>query len=542
MAKWSDADKWRLVRAADLYERQWSLIRSIEFPGKSRRAVESAYQSCMLWERPDDTEYVPLRGESEPDLVAAEVADLVAGSGRRVRVPAAFAGQQSTSDPDEPGDPRDDAEAVDEGLRDYSLVAGNFIFSVDDKVLAIPFAKWDAICRDYSREGTDMTAAEVARAHGIPRTVLTRVLRLYGQFKTSPPFCRERITDSKDDFGPLIREAIENDEHRFLRQLEEARDTEWRRDYERLKKERLSEDRLVAGAAVLLANRPPMPPVEKFFAQPDTRKPQDAHLPTTDEHVGKYNWRRETFGANLTTDISCARLRQHADTSAEWIAQGPPCDTAYRTLIGDLFHALTGETEHGTKLDQDTRGAYVWVSALEAMEYSIQVLTQVARRVVVKAALGNHDGFALFQFITTLHRSFRGRADVEVDITPLKYNYFRANRALHVLDHSYGIGALGWKAKAQMDTVARDTAQEDFHGADRIFYWLGDKHELAVASHGAHQLIRLPSLGEPDEYETSLRYSSRPVAYGFRLDERGFPEASNVVWSRPDEEASLRAA
>ena len=85
------------------------------------------------------------------------------------------------------------------------------------------------------------------------------------------------------------------------------------------------------------------------------------------------------------------------------------------------------------------------------------------------------------------------------------------------------MGALGgWKAKAQAEVVAREIGGEDYHGCDMIYTYCGHLHEEQRASHGGHlKLIRLESLGEADDFETSLRYASQPAAHLFRLDALG---------------------
>lgn len=420
----------------------------------------------------------------------------------------------------------DDLGEVGEGLQEYQTFAGHFVFVVSGRPVAIPHERWDAICRDYSEHGGNMTQAEVARRHGIPRPVLSRCLRAYGQFKASPPTTRERIIDHADDLSPLVAEAIENDENRFLRTLERERDREWRRDYERLKKERLAQDRLVDAACRLAASSPPAsvdwtPAVVRSVGDPWT-----AHVPTTDEHVGKYVWAEESFGRNLDTDEAAARLTNHGPCAADWIAAQPgPCEVAYRTFVGDLFHALMGETEHGTRLDQDTRAARVWNRAMDALLAGLVPVARAAKRVVVKGARGNHDGFLFYLAMYTLRERVRaeGLDNVEVLPRPGHFDHFRVGSSLHVLDHGYAMGSLtGWKARAQAELVAREVGAEDYHGCEQVYTYVGHRHELEVGSHGAHlRMIRLPSLGESDDYETGLRYASTPAAHLFRLDGEG---------------------
>lgn len=413
------------------------------------------------------------------------------------------------------------AVEMEEGLRDYEFVGTHFIFVVNGKPLAVEFERWDAICRDYSEHGGNLTSAEIARDHGIPLPVLKRVLRAYGQYKASPPTCRERIEEHRADFTPLVAEAIENDEARFLNVLDRKRDTEWRKHYVELRNEDLTRQRMLE-AAHALASEWSVPDIPKV--EPNDGEAWEAHIPTTDEHAGKYNWSAETFGEDYSTDETCARLRRHAERTAEWIRGQPGrCVRIHRSLLGDLFHALTGQTEHGTKLDQDTRSARVLSKTMEALTYGVALLASVSDEVVVRGAKGNHDGFQFVFGMMLLKALCEKYPNVTVDDSPHYFNSFRVGTTLHVLDHGYRMGTIGgWKAKAQAETVAREVGGAEYHGCEMIYTYCGHLHEEQRGSHGSHlKLIRLPSLGESDDYETSLRYASLPSAHLFRLDHRG---------------------
>lgn len=420
---------------------------------------------------------------------------------------------------------------IDESLRDYQFLGGSFLFVIGERMIAIDYDRWDQICRDYSEYGSDMSGSEIARKHGLPLPVVRRCLTKYGQYKSSPPNCRERIEEHKEDLAPLISEAIENDEHRFIAQLESQRDREWRKEFVALKKERVAEDRVLEAARQIAAEMAPVVVSGSF--EPLPGEPWYGHFPTTDEHIGKRVWGKESFGLDYDTPIGVARLRAHGDSTAAWVASQPgKCLVGYRTLVGDLTHALMGETAHGTKLDQDTRAGKVWTETAEACVYSIAKLAAVCERVVVKGAKGNHDGFLFYVFMEYLRARMATVPNVSVEPTPAAYDTFRVGSALHVLDHGYGVGKLtGWKAKAQAEVVAREIGGADFHGADMIYTYVGHLHEDEKGSHGAHlQLRRLPSLGESDDYETGLRYASTPTAHLFRLNERGLIDTEKVLY------------
>lgn len=515
-----DAIRWAVQRAADLYDRQWTMVANFEpsLPNTSN-AVQKRFARTQGWTPPDGTEKIPLEIEQNPARVASKITDYLDNSVHDFHssMPSHLCGH-----PHGDGGPitfTDDST----GLRDYTLVDGTFIWSVDDRLVSIPYDRWEEMCHDYATMGADLSAAEVARKHGISVPVLKRLFTKYGQYKASPPVLRESILTNQGDLTPLIDTVVENQEAAFLEQLRVKQDDTWRIDYKRLVTERDLEDRLVKNAIEIMAGV--VPP--KFGSRPNrTRdaKPWRAHIPTTDEHLGKYVWGKESFGSNLTTDISCERLRRHADLAAQWVLdQGGHCEKIYRTLIGDLFHALTGETEHGTRLDQDTRGARVWSMAFDTIEYGIGKLLQVADHVHLVGAKGNHDGFAFWQFMHLLMIRYREEERVTVDAQPGPYGHFRVGESLHIVDHGYRVGSVGgWKAKAQAETTAREVGGEAFHGAKYIYTYIGHKHEWEVGVLGRHHtIIRLESLGEADDYETSLRYASEPVAHLFRLNHSG---------------------
>jgi hypothetical protein len=224
---------------------------------------------------------------------------------------------------------------------------------------------------------------------------------------------------------------------------------------------------------------------------------------------------------------------RHADLAAEWI-EGQPgdCGTAYRSFLGDMFHAITGETEHGTRLHQDSRTQKVWKMATEAVIYGIERLAQSAHRVVVNAVPGNHEGKdESFKFFYSLDLYFKNRPEIEIRVHPKRFAAFRVTDTLHVLDHGYGVGALGgWKARALAEGVAREA--DEYDGAEWIYTYYGHLHKKETTPAGAHhEMKRLPALCETDDYATDLRFPGRPCAILYRLDQRGRIESEHTLYA-----------
>lgn len=427
-------------------------------------------------------------------------------------------------------DPLDDiispplVNKVDVGLHDYELVGDTFVFSINGKVWSIPRERMERICEDYSSYGGNLTQAELAREHGLPLEIVKRVLSAYKHYKASLPFTREKVKDyaERGELDALAEEAVEVQEHVLERKIQQKTVERAFARLRELEAEDYTRRQFYEQVGDLLTSIE-LPAVEKNFGPFGDNFV--ALVPTTDEHVGKYVWHKESItGQSLDTDLSCDYLKRHADMAAAWIHRRPGhCTRAVRMFGGDYFHALTGTTENGTHLSQDTRGARVWTMGVEAAIYSIQQLRGVADEVAVYGAAGNHDGFHFFQFMHALKLAFAGCPDVTVHADPRRFVAFREGTTLHVLDHGKGIGSLAaWKAQAQAEVVAREVGGELYHGAQNIYTWVGHLHEEQTATLGRHHhLIRLESLGESDDYETSLRYASDPVARVYALDGQG---------------------
>lgn len=427
-----------------------------------------------------------------------------------------------------------DAEApassveIEEDLLDYAVVRdpetgdpARYHFVVDGQIYPIPADTWDSICADYSEMGGDLTQKQVAREYGISYPVLKRILRKAGQYKASLPMSRETIADASQD--ELVEKSLEAKEKRVVRKLQQEEVRELRRRVKQLEKEDYKRRKL-AKAAARIAGEIEVPEPGLIDLADGTGETFEAHVPTTDEHVGKLVRGKETFGDNYDTDIATDRIRAHGDRAVRRIAEWPGrCTVAHRSFLGDVLHAILGETEHGTSLDQDTRSFRVWQHTVEAAVYGITSLLQVAETVKVRGVEGNHEGFLFYIFLDAIRRTFADHDRVDVELTPRKFDAFRVGDSLHVLDHGYGLNKLTTASgQVSMNTVARETGGEDFHGAKWIYTWLGDKHEYQTALVGRHhELIRLDSLGESDDYETSLRYASRPVGYVYRLKDDG---------------------
>lgn len=414
-----------------------------------------------------------------------------------------------------------------EAHEDYDFDGETYFFRVSgrEESYEVPRVVWEGICSSYSASGANMTKAETARTFNIPRPILEACLARYDFYKSSPPFTHEELLEA-EDVEELVSETLEQRQHRFHTGLQGRELAFYRKETEKLWAEKHDRDLLIARAlsGAVEGIREAGKAKLKDYVKPRGEGGWMAHAPVADLHIGKHVWSPEDFGNDYDLFEATTRLVEHGEKVAEWIrGRGGRCTDAYLTDLGDFVHSVHSKTEGGTILHQDSRNKKVFRKAVRAKIRQIEAVRPHADRVHLHCAPGNHAGLHdwIIQEVLTIH--YEDCPDVLISENVRPYDSFLIGESLIVLDHGKGVNALtGWKAKANLDVVARETAGDDYFRARKIYYFVGHLHELQAASHGGHaKLIRLPSFGEADEYETSLRYASEPVAHLFAHDALG---------------------
>jgi hypothetical protein len=417
------------------------------------------------------------------------------------------------------------------GARSEQEVPEDYLFDGEYYVFDLSFLEepyrihrevWEQVCASYSRTGANLTKAQVAMEFNIPRQILEACFERYGFYKASPPYTHEHLK-AAEDVEELVDQTLEQRQHRFHTRLQNKELDFLRREVEKLWEEKHDRDRLIENAleGAIEGIREAGRAVTRPRAA-RTGRPWVAHCPVADLHVGRFVWGQEDFGSNYDLDESTRRLVDHGEEVARWIQERRcRCTDAYLTDIGDFIHAVNSKTESGTPLHQDSRNKKIFREATQAKIRQIEAVRPHVNTVHVHTAPGNHATVVewIVQEVLAIHYESCPGVIVSDNVQP--YDHFFIGESLIVLDHGKGVNALsGWKAKASLDVVARKVAGDDYFKARRIYYFVGHLHELQAASHGDHaKLIRLPSFGESDEYETSLRYASEAVAHLFAHDD-----------------------
>jgi predicted phosphodiesterase len=87
---WTDAENWKLCRAREIYESQYTLIRDCEEFDRSQYALERRGLLLKDWKAPKDTEKLPLRAETDPEEVYQEIVHHLRDARKRGILPEYF--------------------------------------------------------------------------------------------------------------------------------------------------------------------------------------------------------------------------------------------------------------------------------------------------------------------------------------------------------------------------------------------------------------------------------------------------------------------
>lgn len=438
----------------------------------------------------------------------------------------------------------------------YRFDGKDYSFSVNDELVSFPKELWEAAVRDYSGQGGNLTCYEVAAKYSIPVKVLEKCFSLYAHFKARPPVTREALAEAvvKGEMTPLMQQAIEAQEHKFGVKLEQQRVRQMEARLRELEQERLEQGELAdamrslvqelvtsfGGFAARTVEKAPFP----------SGKVYDIHAPLFDLHAGlsqlkALGWSQRDYNS----DTALRMVRQHGRSVANLIRQRHgTCRVAYLTHGGDTFHAPFGRTEHGRPLQRDTPDRLLMRELVQAFIVQIDAVRPHVEKVVVKGVEGNHGHLLDALILDFLALYYKDAADVEVSEDLNQRTYFRVGETLHVLDHGTKFGNVTSTASmAFAERISRVVAGEDFHGATRIYFYVGHLHHRENATNSqeksqAHlNILRVPTICSANDYETFLGFYNESMTDVYFLDARGRIFATERLYMM-EELSPVRAA
>ncbi len=403
-----------------------------------------------------------------------------------------------------------------------SLPGGNYVVEAHT---------WKRICEQYPHSGAGATRGQLSIEHDIPRPILEKLIRMYGIYKHDPDSTHERLQDADSgELDLMVDESLERKKHRYLTQLDQRETSNLRREVVELREEKWRRENTLSDlkeqvGEIVFKDPPEAPESDSKPSGAGVMEDFTAFAPLADVHAGMFAYHKETFGGNYDIGETCARLHRHGGFVRDWLDSFPGnCTVLHLADLGDWFHAITGMTEHGTHLEQDTRSYRVWTKAFEAEVNRIEEMRREGRTIYMRRVPGNH-GHVIEQFFShAIAQRFVGTPDVRILPSERRFDAFLVGESLHVLDHGYGVGALaGDKARVQAEAVGRLSGGDDYYKSRYQYYWTAHLHAASEYFSGSQELIRLPATCEPDDYATSLRHNTPGRANVYLLDTKGRP-------------------
>jgi hypothetical protein len=163
-----------------------------------------------------------------------------------------------------------------------------------------------------------------------------------------------------------------------------------------------------------------------------------AVIPMGDPHFGLLAWAKET-GDDFDLDIA---ERVTVGAVDRLVGLVPPAATAMLLNLGDFWHAdnSTNRTpKSGAPLDVDGRFAKIASVGFRAMVRCINRMREKHRRIIVRCNRGNHDPHQSFMLAMALDAYFHNVPQVEIDLSPSTFYYYRFGKVL--IGSTHGDGA-----------------------------------------------------------------------------------------------------
>jgi hypothetical protein len=422
---------------------------------------------------------------------------------------------------------------------EYDEERGEFTFVVRDGIFRISADSWRKVMEWYSAEGADLTMYEVASKLGISRPDLEACLKAYGHYKARPPVLREELAEASDtEEETLVDRAIEVRERQFSQKLQTRSREALKREVIKLRQELHTRGEIKSDVKDLIAELTAdmggfAGPVEKLV--PRAGRIFDIHAPTFDAHIGLAAFKAQGYTNDYNSDIALTYIRTHgsmtAQRIAERVARGWKCRTAYMSHGGDTFHAPFGRTEHGRHLQRDKPDRILFHLGVRAFIDQIESVRPHAERVVVLGVEGNHGHLLDVLLVDFLKVYYKDCPDVVVEDSLSKRAFFKAGNALHVLDHGTTFNSVGTEASlSRADRITRIISGQQYHGTQRVYFYVGHMHHREEKSQAHMNLIRVPTMCHENDYEEFLGFYNDPQMDLYILDEFGRIEATERLY------------
>lgn len=253
----------------------------------------------------------------------------------------------------------------------------------------------------------------------------------------------------------------------------------------------------------------------KTKAPKHTEKDMLAIYPYGDPHIGMYCFRgdaQDDFDLKKAVDLFAGCTQQLVDAV-------PPAETALICFLGDFFHSdnqSNRTARSGHQLDVDSRWSKVLQVGVRIAVSMVHLALQKHKQVHVITEIGNHDDHSAVMLATCLDAFFKDEKRVTVDLSPMRFHYYRFGKNLIGIHHGDLV-----KPQQLPGVMACDKA-EDWGQTEHRVWYTGHIHNQTRYDLAGCEVESFRILPPRDAYAQSNGYrSGRSMDCIIRHRERG---------------------
>ncbi len=387
------------------------------------------------------------------------------------------------------------------------------------------------IVRSYSDLlGEPATISQLARTHGIPRNLLTEIIRMMGLTHSDLPYTNEEI-ENKDEHE-IASELLELKKFKIVQEFN-------KKDWHLTQLNSLKWQNFVNGT---------LDPFNSFLRnwEPPTYKPQkftnkiennSNHLLVSgsDWHFGLIAQERYLYfkkGWNIENTKEC--VAEYSKKIKEFVnTKKIGYESAYLVLMGDAIHTLTGFTDKGTHLDAFPVGEEQLDVAFTTLILFIQELLSIFPKIYVKSVGGNHSSLGDYILSKMLESYFRTEARINFEITTKRFLTYKINNFLFLQEHGYAPQA---KSRLPRHGTQREnyinglflSKPEELQGIKQKYYLSADQHHFEVYESKFYEAYMFSTIVGGCKHSDHNLYNSRQKQTLLGIDKNGVSEIINI--------------
>jgi hypothetical protein len=390
--------------------------------------------------------------------------------------------------------------------------------------------------RDIQRNYSDLlgepaTLVEISRDHGIPRYVLTEILKKLEINHSELPLTKEELQNK--DTNEITDDLLELKKFKVVQDFNRR---DWQNTIRDAKKwQEFESQKFNPFAQFIEGWQPPQYNPVKF----DGKAGEKVWLAgLSDIHVGLIANERYNFfkGGWEHKDLENAVKEYANKIRVEVNNRKTGFNEAYLIILGDICHGLFGFTDKGTKLEAGPLAEEQFDLAFNISVYFINELLSIFPKLSVKALEGNHSSFGDYAVAMALKCYYRQESRINFEITTKRYLPFKIGDYLFIAEHGY---SAWFKARLPKAGLPREnymnglllTNPKLLQDVKQHYLITADQHHFEAREYSHFEHFMFSSLIGGDRHSDNCGYNNRPRQNCLVVDEDGVKEIVSIYFN-----------